>query len=157
SEANPPTATADKGKGKAKADVSPAIAERFMRKITRLDWLLAGIVLVLAFMLASFTGPNSDYWLHLALRRFLAEGNDNFGLDPFAYTTGEVYCVNHSWLFDWLLYGLTMLCRGPEGGGAIVAVVLKAIGMALLAAVLLSIRRPGQSLFAPVLCVGLAV
>src|SRR5689334_6321093 len=38
----------------------------------RLDLLLAGSVLLLAFLAASFIAVNSDFWLHLAAGKLLA-------------------------------------------------------------------------------------
>ncbi|MBL8800102.1 MAG: hypothetical protein JNM56_39840, partial [Planctomycetia bacterium] len=136
---------------------APAATERLRRDIAGLDRLSVLALLVLTFFLSSFVVRNTDYWLHLAAGRLLAEGKVQFGVDPFAYTTGGVYWVNHSWLYDLLLYGFTSLCRGPLGWDGTVVVVLKALAMTLLASVLLSIRRRGVSLWLPVLCTTLAV
>jgi hypothetical protein len=137
-------------------DVAGTI-ERLGREIGRYDRLLVIVLVLFAFLLASFPARNSDYWLHLATGRFFAEGNYSFGIDPFSYTTHDSYWVNHSWLYDWLLYRLTMLGGGAEAAGGTVAVLLKALAMAGLAGILLLIRRPGQSLFISVLCVGLGM
>ncbi|HEY1860736.1 MAG TPA: hypothetical protein VGG61_10300, partial [Gemmataceae bacterium] len=64
------------------------------------------LVLVLAFLSASFLARNSDLWFHLATGRLLAQGQFTFGVDPFAYTTQGVYWACHSWLFDLGLYEL---------------------------------------------------
>lgn len=131
--------------------------ERLTSDIARLDRVLALLVPVLAFGLASFVIQNSDYWLHLATGRELANGNYAFGVDPFAYTTTNVYWVNHSWLYDWLLFQVTKPAGGPDAGGAIVAGILKALTMALLALILLNIRRRGPGGYAPAVCIGLAM
>src|SRR5205823_2445008 len=55
------------------------------------------------------------------------------------------------------LYGLTSLAGGPEAAGGIVAVALKALLIAALAGLLLALRRPGQGMYVPAVCVGLAV
>src|SRR5579871_3192354 len=129
--------------------------ERHYVEIARLDLILAFLVPILTFALASFVVRNSDYWLHLATGRAIAKGEYSFGADPFAYTTGHVYWVNHSWLYDWLLYLITNQAGGQTAGGAIIAVVLKALAMALLAVILLQLRRRGQGWYAPAVSVGL--
>src|SRR6516165_3428002 len=145
------------GKQKPKPVDPAVIAQRLTKEVSLIDRALRAVVILLAFLLASFVARNSDYWLHLAAGRFLVDGQYSFGVDPFAYTTEHSYWVNHSWLFDLVLYGVTMLTSGPTGAGGIVAVVLKALAMAGLAALLLAIRRPGQSYFASAVCVGLAM
>src|SRR5205807_1548788 len=45
---------------------TPEVDPRFLAALTRLDWALAGLVLVLAFLLGSFAVRNSDFWMHLA-------------------------------------------------------------------------------------------
>lgn len=159
SEAAAPAAPGKKDKTKRKdKPVDPAIVlERLAKESRWLDGALAGVVVVFAFLLASFAARNSDFWLHLATGRFLAEGKYAFGVDPFAYTTEHSYWVNHSWLFDLLLYGVTTLAGGPSGAGGVLVVVLKAFLMAGLAALLLANRRPGRSRFTSALCVGLSV
>ena len=115
-----------------------------------LDAALAGVVLLFGFLVASFAARNSDLWQHLATGRLLARGDYTFGADPFAYTTQGVYWANHSWLFDWLLYGLFTTAGGT------VLVVLKALGVVALAWVLLRIRQPGSSVL-PAACTLLAL
>jgi hypothetical protein len=99
------------------------------------DVFLAGVVLAFAFLVASFAVRNSDFWLHLADGRILAEGRYQFGVDPFTYTTDGVYWANHAWLFDLLLFLLY-----SQVGGAVL-VILKAALIGVLAALMLSIRR----------------
>jgi len=77
------------------------------------DWVLALGVLTLAFLVASFAVRNSDFWMHLAAGRLLAEGSYQFGTDPFSYTDSDHTWVNHAWLFDWFLYQLFKLGDGP--------------------------------------------
>jgi tetratricopeptide (TPR) repeat protein len=131
-------------------------AEQLHRELARLDLGLAAITLLLAFFLASFAVRNSDFWMHLAQGRLYAHGNFNFKFDPYLYT--ENHAVNHSWLPDLLLYGLATLLGGAETpvGGAVL-VVLKALLVVALAGVMMAIRRPGQSLWAPAGCTALAV
>jgi hypothetical protein len=88
-----------------------------------------------AFLAASFTARNSDLWLHLAAGRLLAQGNYTFGVDPFAYTTEGSYWVNHACLFDLALYAGYQVLGGPG------LVALKAAGVALLAWLMLRMRR----------------
>ena len=118
------------------------------------DLLLIGLVLVFAFFSASFAVRNSDFWLHLASGRLLAEGRFPFGADPFAFTTENHYWANHAWLFDWPLYLIYFRLGEPFAG---VIVVLKALLVSILALVLLMIRRPGSGLGWPAACALLAV
>src|SRR5579883_1246040 len=115
------------------------------------DRLLVLLVLVFAFLSASFLARNSDLWFHLASGRLLAKGQFSFGKDPFAYTTQQTYWANHSWLFELTLYGL----RERIGDSGIV--VLKALLVTALAGVLLSVRRREQSLLVPAFCTTLAL
>jgi tetratricopeptide (TPR) repeat protein len=100
-----------------------------------LDWLFAGIVCALAFLLASTPSHNSDLWLHLAFGRALVNGQAPFGTDPFASTTAGVYWVNHSWLSDAVLYALYEI-----GDGAALAIA-KASLVAALAGLFFCFRR----------------
>jgi hypothetical protein len=101
----------------------------------RRQLLVGGSVLLLAFVLAAFPARNTDLWLHLATGRALVEGTYHFGVDPFAYTTQDVYWVNHAWLFDLIVYGVY---RALGGAGL---VFLKALLLAGLAAVLLRVAN----------------
>jgi pSer/pThr/pTyr-binding forkhead associated (FHA) protein len=116
-----------------------------------LDGLLAALVVVLAFLAASFAVRNGDFWFHLATGRLLAQGQFTFGVDPFAYTTQGVYWTHHAWLFDRLLYAL----YGWVGGAGLV--LTKALLVAALAWLLIRSRRPGGSGWLPTACTALAV
>ena len=118
------------------------------------DLALIGVVLVFAFLAASFAVRNSDFWLHLASGRLLAEWRFPFGVDPFSFTT-EQYWANHAWLFDWPLY-LIYTRLGEQLGGTVL-VVLKALLVSLLALILLRVRRLDSGLFWPAACALLAV
>src|SRR5712691_11301163 len=91
------------------------------------DAVLAALVLAFAFLAASFAARNSDFWLHLATGRLLAQGEYAFGSDPFAYTTQGAYWANHAWLFDLALYA------GHQALGGAGLVALKALAVAVLA------------------------
>src|ERR1700730_15525782 len=117
----------------------------------RWDRVLAFLVLVLAFLSASFLARNSDLWFHLATGRLLAQGQFLFGVDPFAYTTERVYWACHSWLFDLGLYALF----GAIGGVGLV--VLKALLVTAVAGILLRVRRPQSTALVPVVCTTLAI
>jgi hypothetical protein len=119
------------------------------------DFVLIGLVLIFTFLASSFAVRNSDFWLHLASGRLLAEGRYQFGVDPFAFTTANHYWVNHAWLFDLPLY-LLYAHLGEQLGG-VVLVVLKALFVSFMALVLLYIRRPEGRLGWPAACVLLAV
>ncbi len=109
------------------------------------------LILVLAFLAASFPARNSDLWFHLATGRLLANGQFSFGTDPFAYTTQHVYWACHSWLFDWTLYSL----RGRIGDAGLI--VLKALIVTALAGLLLRVRRPAGAAWLPAVCTTLAI
>jgi tetratricopeptide (TPR) repeat protein len=135
----------------AEGRVSPQPAREHPRLRRILDVLLIGAVLSFAFLVASFAARNSDLWLHLAGGRLLAQGRYQFGVDPFAYTTEGVYWTNHAWLFDLFLY----LSYSWLGGAALV--VLKALLITLLAALMLSLRRPHSRMGIPAFCTLLAL
>src|SRR5207245_824699 len=71
----------------------------------RLDICLVAIVLIAAFLQASFMAKNSDVWMHLATGRLITEWKYPIGQDPFSFTTQGVYWANHSWLYDLVTYG----------------------------------------------------
>ncbi len=131
----------------------PLAVEGIGRTTSQLDWVLAALLLVLAFAVASFSIQNSDFWMHLATGRALAEGTYNVfaGNDPFSYTTEGVRWINHAWLYDWGTHGLFRLVGGSG------LIILKGVLIVILAFILLQIRRPGQSLWAPAVCVGVAL
>jgi tetratricopeptide (TPR) repeat protein len=128
------------------------------RMIQRLDWGLAVVVLLLAFLVASFTVRNTDFWQHLASGRLYAHGQFHFGVDPFTYTAAKSYWANHSWLYDWIQYQVTLWAGGPDtcrGGAALV--ILKALLISAVAWCMLRTHRIGQSLWAPAVCSVLAL
>jgi tetratricopeptide (TPR) repeat protein len=97
------------------------------------DLIFAGLILVLAFFLASFPARNTDLWLHLARGRALLDGTHQFGVDPFA-APGHERWVNQSWLADVLLYDLHE-ALGPAGLAIAKAGLATLIAAILLAAV----------------------
>ncbi len=101
--------------------------------------LPASLVLLLAFMLASFPAHNSDVWRHLATGRALLTGTYTFGADPFAYTTDDATWVNHAWLQDLLLYAAYQVV-GPY------VVIIKALLVVALAGLMLLAARPAAPL-----------
>ncbi len=121
------------------------------RRVRTVEVVLTGLVLAFAFLAASFVARNADLWLHLATGRRLAEGAYSFGADPFAYTTAGVVWVNHSWLYDRIVY---LLYREDADAWL---VVLKAALIAGLAGLLLLIRQPGKPGWLPAFCTALAV
>src|SRR5579875_2651666 len=133
---------------------TPALeTSQFLRLLRWLDGMLFVVVLLFAFLIASFPVTNSDFFRHAAIGRLLAEGRYQFWVDPFVYTAGDAYFVNHSWLFDLLMYRLYSL---PASGALIV--IFKALLITVLAAVLLGAsRRTGQSLWIPAVCTALAI
>jgi hypothetical protein len=134
--------------------IPPPSPEGFLRRARVLDAILVLLVLGFAFLVALFPIRNTDFLLHLATGRAIAQGEHQFGTDPFTYTSEGNYWVNHSWLFDLACYAINQM----TGGGGELLVVLKALAIAALAGVLiLAGRRTGQSLWIPALCAALAV
>lgn len=95
------------------------------------DVARGSVVIVFAFLTASFPARHADVWRHLAAGRALFAGDYRFGTDPFADTTEGAVWVNHGWLFDAASYSLHHVL----GGAALV--VAKALLIALLAVVML--------------------
>jgi hypothetical protein len=128
-------------------------ATTFLRLSGFLDAILVVMVLLFAFLVASSPVINTDFFRHAAIGRLLSQGEYHFGVDPFVYTADDTYFVNHSWLFDLLLYKLYQL---PSGDA--VVVVFKAVVIAVLAVVMLCAgRRAGQRLWIPAACTALAI
>jgi len=94
-------------------------------------------VLALAGLLGCAVVRNSDLWLHLATGRAIANGEYQFGVDPFSSSTADQYWANRSWLADLGLYHVYHRFGGPG-----VAFTRAVIAVAL-AGVLLVVRRPG--------------
>jgi tetratricopeptide (TPR) repeat protein len=112
-------------------------ALRQARVYRMLELAMVPLVLALAFMLGSFAVHNSDYWMHLATGRLLAHGEYAFGHDPFAFGTEGRYWVNHSWLYDWLVYQIWKI----DATGA-AAVAFKAIVLMVMAGFMLLACQP---------------
>src|SRR5262245_41837307 len=65
--------------------------------------ILPGLVVLLAFLLASFPARNSDLWIHLASGRQLSQGDFPHTLQP---SSATVKGSEHTWLYDLVTYGL---------------------------------------------------
>ncbi|HVS39529.1 MAG TPA: hypothetical protein VMS17_28485, partial [Gemmataceae bacterium] len=136
---------------------TPSPPTQTERPRRRRSWItetvLAVLVVAFAFLAASFVARNADIWLHMATGRLLAHGQYNpFGrTDPFAYTTAHVPWINHAWLFDWIVY---LLYREKADAWLVVG---KAALIAVLAGLMLLIRRPGKPGWIPAFCTALAV
>lgn len=76
------------------------------------DYALLALLLVLSFLLASFTATNSENWLQLAIGRLISQGEFTIGADRFSLATEGVYWVHHSWLYSLLLYQFYNLAGG---------------------------------------------
>lgn len=113
------------------------------RSALRMGMLLAALVVVLAFLLASSPARSSDFWRHLAAGRSLLERGNEAGVDPFTYTSDGSSWVNHSWLYDLVGYGVFL------AAGGVALVICKALLMAVLAGVLIACGRVGNSLLIP--------
>lgn len=121
------------------------------KRYRRADGILVGLLFLLAFFVSAVAIRKVDFWMHLATGRFLTEDITQLGVDPFLYTSEGVLWVNHSWLFDLLVFNLL-----PLIGGAGLVVVNCLIGMAALWVMLKN--RPAQgNVWIAVVCCGLAV
>ncbi len=128
--------------------------ERFLRWRRLLDGCLVAVVLFLAFEIGFFPARNSDLLLHRAVGRDVSHGTFDFHSDPYTYTTEGTTWVDHSWLFGVFVYGMNHL--GDWSTTALI--VLKSLLLAALAEIMLRLaRKPGQTIWVPALCVGLAV
>ena len=114
------------------------------------DWVLAALVLALAFLAASFAAKNSDVWVHLGAGKMLTTGEYKLGSDPFSYAAADRTWVNHSWLFD---LGSFLLYRGD----GFLLVLVKALAVAAAFGLILAIRRAGQPLWPWTLLTALAI
>jgi hypothetical protein len=109
------------------------------------------LLLLLAFLLGLFAAYSGSLWMHLALGRVLAAGEFQFGVDPFSAIAGGQNWVNATWLADLVLYALYSLLGGAG------LVVVKALLAVVIAVLLVQVRRPGESWWPSVFCVGLAL
>ena len=103
------------------------------------DGLLAVMLCVLAFLLASTPARNSDLLLHLASGRVFARGDATWGVDPFSSATKNRSYVNPTWLSDVLLFELHQFGDGKA------LVPAKALLAALLVGMLFLFRIPSFS------------
>jgi tetratricopeptide (TPR) repeat protein len=127
---------------------------KFLQLRDGLDIALVVVVVLFAFLVASFPVYNPDFFRQLATGRLLLHGEYHFGVDPFVYSDDGTYWANHSWLFALLMYGIYHL---PTIGGAAV-VIFKAILIAALAGILMRASwRRGQTLWIPAACTALAI
>ena len=110
--------------------------ETFARRLFRLDMILLGLVLVLAFFLGSFSANNSELYLHLGLP------------SPFANQYGNTW-VHHAWLPSLVAQAIYQPYNGQAATGGAILVTLKALIVVLVAVVLCLIRRPGQGWLLP--------
>lgn len=126
--------------------VKPAAAPRDSAYFTlltgRLDYVLAGLALLLIVFLAAFPIWTSDVWMHLATGRFIAGGEYVIGDDSFSFASKGEW-INHSWLYDWLIYVLYTFLGGPS------LVILKVVLATALAAILFRAAAPREQTSAP--------
>ena len=116
------------------------------------DAILAVLVLVLTFLLGSIAATNSDLWMTLATGKMISQGEYQFGVDPFSFTTHapgqtqpNTVWINHQWLSSWILYQIYALFGGTVGMGGAALVVFKAVALVGLAWLLLRMRVSSQS------------
>lgn len=114
------------------------------------DILLALLVVLLVFLLASFPARNSDVWLHLASgKRILTGEYFPGGHDPFSYSAADRVWVHHSWLFD---IGAYLTYSAHRYG----LVLFKAVLITGAFGLLLVLRRPGFPLWPWCVCLVVA-
>jgi hypothetical protein len=132
----------------------PPNPEVLRRRLRFLDGVLVLLVLAFAFVTASYPIANSDFFMHAATGRLLAQGDYHFGKDPFTFSSEGAYWVNHSWLFDLLVYSFY---RSPELGGALLVVLRGLLAVLLAAIMLLAAHRPGERWWLSASCTALAL
>src|SRR5262245_20715995 len=129
--------TANQSKSAASAP-QPAAATRLATALlNRIDVLLAGLVILFAFLAALFPARNSDFLQQLATGRLIVEGQYAFGSDPFTLAGDQTGWVNHSWFYglvSYLIYRIPAF--GPEA-----LVILKALLVATVAFIMLLLSR----------------
>lgn len=110
------------------------------RQIPRLglDRLIAAAVMLAAFAIGSFPGPDSDYWWHLAVGRYMAQARSWPSPDPFSFSaSGQTWTV-HEWLIELVMYGLYS-AFGHGGPRALFAICYAAT----MTIVFFALRRSG--------------
>jgi tetratricopeptide (TPR) repeat protein len=117
-----------------------------------LDGILCLLLLLLAFLCASFKARNTDFFQSLATGRLLAQGGYSFGADPYSFASKGTW-VNQSWLYG---LGTYALYRIDPSGVALVA--LKALFVVALAWLMLcaGVTR-GEKRWVPILCTTIGV
>src|SRR5258707_14690561 len=136
---------------------TPALADEIAPWARRLDALLVVVILAFAFLTASFAASNSDFFFQTATGKLLAQNRYQFGVDPFACTTENVYWANHAWLFGVVAHAVYDSFPGhgtdDNSTGGIILVVAKALLVALLAWLMIATgRERGRSLWIPASC-----
>jgi hypothetical protein len=115
------------------------------------DVAVAVMVVVTAFLVASYSARNSDLWLHLAGGRLVTTGQLSPGADPFSQAADRPW-ANTSWLFDVVMYAL--YSAAPDGA---FLVGFKAGVFGTAFAVLMLVRKSGQPLWPWVVLCGLGL
>jgi hypothetical protein len=149
STAAPPVA--DTSTGTATALRGAAARWVILRGRALWDWVAGALLVALALALASGPARNSDVWMHLATGRALWTGAAGPTVDPFAYTTDGIVWTNVCWLSDLAAYGVYSTLSGSG------LVVVKAISIALLAALLLACCWRGPVRWLAVLSIAIAL
>jgi len=131
---------------------TPIVAAKWPEWFRPVDIAIGLLVLLAAFLTASFAARNTDLYRHLASGRLIANGEYPIGSDPLSFTGAERPWVNTNWLFELGIYALYSLDRT----GAVL-VAAKAIFFAAAMGLIFCLRRGEQSLWAWVLLVGVGV
>jgi hypothetical protein len=153
-EAAPPADAAAPPTPEAAPAARPAID--WAQVVNQTDLLLVALLLGLTFLLGSFVATNSDIWLHLATGKQLADGQFQFGVDPYSIATEAtatrpaVPWIHQSWLYSLLFYELHENVMSPEA-----LVALKALLLVALFTLLLQMRQPETSVWVLAVCLGL--
>jgi hypothetical protein len=120
---------------------APAVPGRF-------GWIAALSVALFAFLLASLPARNGDVWRDLAAGRDLAHGLSSPGT---LSSHGSAQALAPGWLYDLAVYALYRTVGGPG------LVLIKALAIAAVSLLLVSLGRLGQSWWLPALCTSVAV
>lgn len=109
------------------------------------------LLFVLAGFVGSFRATNSDIWMTLAGGRLLADGEYQFGVDPFSWASDGTYWANPTWLGSWLMFAVYQAI----GPAALVA--LKAAMVVVLVGFLFASRSKETPLLPAIEVIALAV
>lgn len=110
------------------------------RENQQTDRLLSFLVVLLAFLLASFPIVDSRFWQSLRTGQLIDAGQFEFGADPYCFTTAGQTWSHPGWLADYFFFRLF------EASGGAGMVLFRGVAMILLTLLLFSFQRKASGL-----------